>query len=670
MPAGELCATTPSTQSHCLRAGRLVTPEVAQCRAAVSTRRSLASTTPGRRTEGEPLRTAPRREDAEPGQRRGHRAPGCRSPAMEEKGDFKSLMAKFHTKPPENDVGRFKPPVATKPAIPANKPKPAILPKKIEPENPYSPMYPVAAWRELTKELSSPNLKELAGGQIGSNINNPKLKVDATKRFNGDRSPNETSVKRPLFQIGRQNTFGEKNYNSTTTQETGNSYTTRPVDFHQNLITKLAQNPNGGNEIKRCPSKEHLPPKPLRLSPCKKTDVPPRKVLPNPKQLGPRPPKPARPPVVDLTRFTKGKGVMVMVQPANEKKIDCLKQKLEARDLLSSLQRHPRISSTGSGTISISSSSCEDREDYDDVETVRPMPKRTALSPAPPPKPKPRTSSSSKDDDFYDDVGSLETLYPPPPPQLRQSQEFRINWKKVIKQQREVEEKEFRKKFKFEGEIKVLTRMMVDPNAIIKKCGKDDLPHKRGDFLDVIQYTSHDKYLCRNIRWKFGYVPKRSLLSIEKDVYDDVGVFEELYDDIELINKAMPPELPKLRKPSEAELYAMKQANEKNLKKLKKEEKEEKDIRKKFKLEGEIKVLTTMMVDPNAKIKKGGGKYLSHKRGEILEVVERTSLEKLLCRNTKGKYGYVPRLYLLQVEKDVYDYVDMSDIQRIVKCNP
>ncbi|KAJ1084839.1 hypothetical protein NDU88_004985 [Pleurodeles waltl] len=588
---------------------------------------------------------------------------------MEEKGDFKSLMAKFHTKTTEIDAGKFKPPIATKPAPPTNKSKPAIAPKKIEPENPYSPMYPVAAWRELTKELSSPNLKELAGGQIGSNINNSKLKVDATKKYNGDRSPNEASARTPLFEIGRQNTFKEINVNSTT-QETGNSYTTRPLDFHHNLIMKLSQNPVGGNEIKRCPSKDHLPPKPLRLSPCNKPGVPPRKALPNPKQLGPRPLKPTRPPLVDLTRFTKGKGVMLMVQPANEKKMDFMKQKFEAKDLLSSLQHHPRISSTGSGSLNISSSSCEDREDYDDIETVRPMPKRTALSPAPPPKPKPKMSSSSKEDDFYDDVGSLETIFPPPPPQLRKSHEFRINWKNVIKQQREVEEKEFRKKFKFEGEIKVLTRMMVDPNAIIKKCGSYDLPHKRGDFLDVIQYTSQEKYLCRNIRWKFGYVPKRSLLSIEKDVYDDVGIFEELYDDIDLINKAMPPALPKMRKPSEAELYAMKQANEKNLKKLKKEEKEEKDIRKKFKLEGEIKVLTQMMVDPNAKIKKGGGKYLSHKRGEILEVIERTSLEKLLCRNSKGKYGYVPRLYLLQVEKDVYDYVEMSDIPRIAKCNP
>ncbi|XP_069505757.1 FYN-binding protein 1-like isoform X2 [Ambystoma mexicanum] len=313
--------------------------------------------------------------------------------------------------------------------------------------------------------------------------------------------------------------------------------------------------------------------------------------------------------------------------------------------------------STGSGPLNLSSSSCDEREEYDDVETVRPVIKRPAFSPSPPSKPKPLPSP--KKDYFYDDVGSTETVFPPPPPELSKSQELRTNWKNLIMQQREAEEKEFRKKFKFDGEIKILTRMMVDPNAIIKKCGTYDLPHKRGDFLDVIQFSNpKDKMLCRNITWKFGYVPKRSLLSIEKDIYDDVGIFEELYDDIELISKVLPTVPPKVRLSSESDLSPL--SKEKNLKKLKKEEKEEKDIKKKFKLEGEIKVLTQMMVDPNAKIKKGGGKYLSHKRGEILDVIERTSLEKMLCRNSKGKYGYVPRLYLLQVERQVYEYVDVS----------
>ena len=44
-----------------------------------------------------------------------------------------------------------------------------------------------------------------------------------------------------------------------------------------------------------------------------------------------------------------------------------------------------------------------------------------------------------------------------------------------------------------------------------------------------------------------------------------------------------------------------------------------------------------MMIDPNAKTRRGGGKHLGIRRGEILEVIEFTSKEEMLCRDTKGK---------------------------------
>lgn len=46
---------------------------------------------------------------------------------------------------------------------------------------------------------------------------------------------------------------------------------------------------------------------------------------------------------------------------------------------------------------------------------------------------------------------------------------------------------------------------------------------------------------------------------------------------------------------------------------------------------------TRMMIDPNAKTRRGGGKYLGIRRGEILEVIEFTNKEEMLCRDTKGK---------------------------------
>nr|XP_060153185.1 PML-RARA-regulated adapter molecule 1 isoform X1 [Globicephala melas] len=95
----------------------------------------------------------------------------------------------------------------------------------------------------------------------------------------------------------------------------------------------------------------------------------------------------------------------------------------------------------------------------------------------------------------------------------------------------------------------------------------------------------------------------------------------------------------------------------KSLKQIRKAEKAEREFRKKFKFEGEIVIQTRMMIDPNAKTRRGGGKHLALRRGEILEVIEFTSKEEMLCRDTKGKYGYVPRTALLPLETEVYDDV-------------
>ncbi|KAM5238010.1 LOW QUALITY PROTEIN: PML-RARA-regulated adapter molecule 1 [Ctenodactylus gundi] len=97
------------------------------------------------------------------------------------------------------------------------------------------------------------------------------------------------------------------------------------------------------------------------------------------------------------------------------------------------------------------------------------------------------------------------------------------------------------------------------------------------------------------------------------------------------------------------------------LKQMRKAEKAEREFRKKFKFEGEIVVHTRMMIDPNAKTRRGGGKHLGIRRGEILEVIEFTSTDEMLCRDPKGKYGYVPRTALLPLETEVYDDVGFWD---------
>jgi len=50
----------------------------------------------------------------------------------------------------------------------------------------------------------------------------------------------------------------------------------------------------------------------------------------------------------------------------------------------------------------------------------------------------------------------------------------------------------------FEGSISVLTQMMVDPAATEKRGGGKNLPLRRGEILDVIQFTNEEQILCRN----------------------------------------------------------------------------------------------------------------------------------------------------------------------------
>uniref|UniRef100_A0A3Q4GP81 Helically-extended SH3 domain-containing protein n=1 Tax=Neolamprologus brichardi TaxID=32507 RepID=A0A3Q4GP81_NEOBR len=87
-------------------------------------------------------------------------------------------------------------------------------------------------------------------------------------------------------------------------------------------------------------------------------------------------------------------------------------------------------------------------------------------------------------------------------------------------------EKDLKKKFKYDGPLRVLHTMLVDPNSIIKKPGAKDLPVTQGEIVDVIQLTSSKKALCRN---RFGKC-------MEQDIYDDVdyadGKFPFLYSAI------------------------------------------------------------------------------------------------------------------------------------------
>ncbi|XP_028641383.1 PML-RARA-regulated adapter molecule 1 isoform X1 [Grammomys surdaster] len=94
-----------------------------------------------------------------------------------------------------------------------------------------------------------------------------------------------------------------------------------------------------------------------------------------------------------------------------------------------------------------------------------------------------------------------------------------------------------------------------------------------------------------------------------------------------------PQQEPELRKATQPQQLPA--TDPKLLKQIRKAEKAEREFRKKFKFEGEIVIHTKMMIDPNAKTRRGGGKHLGIRRGEILEMA---MCPELHCCPWKLKY--------------------------------
>ncbi|XP_067368402.1 FYN-binding protein 1 isoform X1 [Channa argus] len=175
------------------------------------------------------------------------------------------------------------------------------------------------------------------------------------------------------------------------------------------------------------------------------------------------------------------------------------------------------------GNYGYISNTCVDI-DYEAVKRKALQARKIDTSSLPPPPPNPpqmlnkdsnNRDSMVQDDDDYDDVQPLNEDFPPPPPEISIDPKM---------------EKELRKKFKYEGPLRVLHTMMVDPNSIIKKPGGKELLVSQGEILDVIQLTNSKKALCRNRFGKYGYVPRSLLLPLEGDIYDDVDYAADVYD--------------------------------------------------------------------------------------------------------------------------------------------
>ncbi|XP_037980552.1 FYN-binding protein 1 isoform X2 [Motacilla alba alba] len=139
------------------------------------------------------------------------------------------------------------------------------------------------------------------------------------------------------------------------------------------------------------------------------------------------------------------------------------------------------------------------------------------------------TKQSGKDygDNVYDDVDSSDFPAPPPDSSSSKSGSFgkpKSDEKDAQKLKKmEKEEKEFRKKFKFDGEIKVLYSATTVQDLSQKRWGYKDLQIKPGESLAIIESTDDTKVLCRNEEGKYGYVLRSNLVQNDGEIYDDIG---------------------------------------------------------------------------------------------------------------------------------------------------
>ncbi|XP_045548132.1 FYN-binding protein isoform X1 [Salmo salar] len=136
-----------------------------------------------------------------------------------------------------------------------------------------------------------------------------------------------------------------------------------------------------------------------------------------------------------------------------------------------------------------------------------------------------QTGNTVSDSDIYDDVDTNNFHLPPPISSLPLSKAKGKAEDKDTKKLKkfEKEEKEFRKKFKYDGEIQVLYQVTIVSTLANKKWRSKDLLLRPGETLDVIVKPVDNKLICRNKEGKFGYVLTSHIVVEDADIYDDIG---------------------------------------------------------------------------------------------------------------------------------------------------
>nr|XP_061831879.1 FYN-binding protein 1-like isoform X2 [Nerophis lumbriciformis] len=196
--------------------------------------------------------------------------------------------------------------------------------------------------------------------------------------------------------------------------------------------------------------------------------------------------------------------------------------------------------------------------------------------------------------------------------------------------------------------------------------GKRDLKVHQGERVEILRVKDNPqgKWLARSLDGKYGYI-SNTCVDIDYEAVKSMSIQSPILP-------PLPPDPPqKLHmEPSNSLSHCQNQYDRfhlstedfpPSLPEISIDPKVEKELRKKYKYEGPLRVMHTMMVDPNGVMKKPRRKDLHVTHGEVLDVIQLTNSKKALCHNrASGKSGYVSRNLLLPFDGDIYDDIDNS----------
>ncbi|XP_020511908.1 FYN-binding protein 1 [Labrus bergylta] len=375
---------------------------------------------------------------------------------------------------------------------------------------------------------------------------------------------------------------------------------------------------------------------------------------------GPLPLKPRRPPNVNLEPFRRSNRGPVLHTPRKQESSLLSEAKRISLPAIPNVPQPPQRSNKPS-RLPHQVASIDIQDTYDDVASFE--------------KSESWSDNSSQcldgdDDEVYEsiDEDQVEVNLANAKKKNKKEEKRQREQEKKEQTERRKKENELRKNFQLQGAVDIIHTATVRHDW--HGGGKLDLNVRQGESVEIVRVKDNPggKWLARTLNGNYGYIsntcvdidyeavkrkflksrnPEMSslpppppdpplMLAVDSNNRDSMIEDDNDYDDVEAMCEDFPPPPPEVSIDPRVI----------------------KELRKKFKYEGTLNVLHTMMVDPNSVIKKPGANYLHVTQGEVLDVIQLTNSKKALCRNQFGKYGYVSRSLLLPMEGDIYDDVD------------